>query len=236
MGVESDRFHANLSFCLHAMGQPLTVLRCAVAASAAKGITAERLQHYLGTSAEQVELLCCLFDGLRELVDSSQLGGDRTPVEVSQLLSFAVEDQMPLLQASDLAVNMSISAAVHSSTLADMNRSLKALTFVLRTAASASSQGDVIEMKATPKNGRVEVIIQNPRAQRRSLTPFERLSLAVAEANIRHQKGDYECADDPFRVSLSLPVQLAAENRVLNIAQLRGKEACYDGLAGQLCS
>jgi hypothetical protein len=41
---EPDWLYANLSSCLHAMGQPLTVLRCTVAASAAQSINAEKLQ------------------------------------------------------------------------------------------------------------------------------------------------------------------------------------------------
>jgi hypothetical protein len=236
MGGEADRFHANLSFCLHAIGQPLTVLRCAVAASTMQGITPERLQKYLSTSAEQVELLCGLFDCMREFVDSSQTGGERSPVEVSQLLSLAVEDRMPLFQASDLAIDVSIPAELHSTTLADMNRSFKALISVLRVAASFSNQGDVIEVRVTPKNDGVELMVQNEGAQRRSFTPLERLSLAVAEANIRSQGGHYVCAGDPFRVSMTPAVQHPAHNRLLNIAQLKAKKDRILAPAGQLCS
>jgi hypothetical protein len=236
IGAEADRFHANLSSCLHAMGQPLTVLRCTVAASAVQGIPAEKLQRYLGTSAEQVELLCGLFDCFRELVDSNQVGGERSPVQVSQLLSYVVEDRMSSLQASGLAIDVSIPAELHSTMLADMNRSLKALTSVLRIAASVSSQGDVIEVRVAPKNGGVELMVQNERAQRRSFTSLERLTLAVAEANIRSQNGDYVCAENPFSVSMTLAVQSPARNRFLNIAKLRGKKARSLALAGQLCS
>jgi hypothetical protein len=31
--------------------------------------------------------------------------------------------------------------------------------------------------------------------------------LALAEANIRSQQGEYECVEDPFRVSMTLLVQ-----------------------------
>jgi hypothetical protein len=236
MGAEGDRFHANLSSCLHAMGQPLTVLRCTVAAAAVQGIPAEKQQKYLGTSAEQVQLLCGLFDCLRELLDSSQLGGERSPVAVSQLLSFAVEDQMPLFQASDLAIDVSIPAELDSTVLADMNRSLKALTFVLKIAASVSSPGDVIELKVAPKNGGVGLIVENERARCRSFTSLQRLTLAVAEANVRSQDGDYACAQDPFRATLTLPVHNRVYNRVLDLAQLKGNTARYEAQAGCLCS
>jgi len=236
MGADSDRFRASLSSCLHAMGQPLTVLRCTAAVSAAQGIPAETLQRYLCTSAEQVQLLCCLFDCLRDLVDSGQLGGEPSPMEVSQLLSFVVEEQTPSLQASGLAIDVRIPAELHSTMLADMNRSLKALTSVLRIAASVSAQGDAIEVAAAPKNGGVELIVQNQRAHRRSFTALERVSLEVAEAIIRNQDGDFVCSGDPFCVSMTLPVQSPAHNRVLSIAQLKGKQARYETMAGLLCT
>jgi hypothetical protein len=234
--AEPDRFHANLSSCLHAIGQPLTILRCTVAASAVQGIPGEKLQKYLGTSAEQVELLCGLFDCMRELVDSSRFEGECAPVEVSQLLSFVVEDQKPSLQASDLTIDVCIPAELHSTVLADMNRSLKALTFVLKIAASISSQGDVIEVGVAQKNGGVELTVQNKRAHRRNFTSLQRLSLAVAEANIRSLDGNYVCTEDPLRVSMTLPVQNRVRNRVPDLAQLKGNRARYEALAGGLFS
>jgi hypothetical protein len=236
VGSEADWLYAHLSSCLHAMGQPLTVLRCTVAASAAEGITPEKLQKNLATSAEQVKRLCGLFDCLRELVDSVQLGGERTPVEVSRLLNIAVEDQIPLLHASGLGINVTIPAYLRSAMLTDMTGSLRALSSVLKTAASLSSQGDVIEVRVAPKNGGVELIVQNARARSKCLTPLERLNLAVAEASIRSQAGDYACMEDPFLVSLTLPAQSPAHHRVLNIAASMGEEARYRTMQGRLCS
>jgi hypothetical protein len=190
----------------------------------------------LSTSAEQLGLLCCLFDCLRDLVDSSQIGGERSPVEVSQFLSLVIEDQMPPLQASGLAVDISIPAELHSIVLADMNRALKALTSALKIAASLSSRGEVIEVKVALKKGGVEFVVQNERSHRRSFTSLERLYLAVAEANIRGQDGNYVCAEDPFCVSLTLPVQNPAHNRVLDIAKMKGAKVRQGALAVQLNS
>jgi len=236
MGAESGRFHASLSSCLHAMGQPLTVLRCTVAASAVEGIATEKLHRHLGTSAEQVQLLCGLFDCMRDLVDSGRFDGERSPVEVSQLFSFVVEEQMPSLQASGLAIDVRIPAELQSTMLADMNRSLKALTSVLKIAASVSVQGDAIEVTAAPKHGGVELIVQNERAHRGSFTSLERMCLEVAEANIRSQGGDIVCGGDPFRVSMTLPVQSPDHNRVMSIVQLKGMKARYEALASPFCA
>jgi hypothetical protein len=236
MGAEADGLHASLSSCLHAMGQPLTVLRGTIAASTAPGLPAEKQQRYLATSAEQVGLLCGLFDCLRDLVDSSQFGDECSPVDVSQFFSLVIEDQMPSLQASGLAVDISMPAELHSTMLADMSRAVKALTSALKVAASVSSRSDVIEVKVALRKAGVELVVQNERSHHRSLTSLERMYLAVTEANIRGQDGDYACADDPFRVLLTLPVHSPANNRVLDIAKMMGKKSRQGALAAQLYS
>jgi hypothetical protein len=236
VGAETDRLYAHLPSCLHAMGQPLTVLRCTVAAAAVPGIPAEKLEKNLRTSAEQIGRLCSLFDCLRELVDSMQPEEERSAVEVSRLISMAVEDQTPLLQASGLSINLRIPAELDSLMLADRTGSLRALSFVLKAAASVSSQNDVIELRVAPNNGGVELIVGNARTCSRGFTPLERLSLAVAEASVRSQDGNFACTEDPFNVSLTLPAHGPAHNRVLNIAESKGNEARYRALEGQLCT
>jgi hypothetical protein len=236
MRAEVDRLHAGLSSCLHAIGQPLTVLRGTIAASTVPSIPAEKQQKYLATSAEQVGLLCCLFDCLRDIVDSSQFIQECSPVEVSQFLSLVIEDQMPSLQASGLAVDVSMPAELHSTMLADMNRALKAVTSTLKIAASVSLSGDVIEVKVAPRKSGVELVIQRERSHSRSLTSLERMYLAVAEANICGQNGEYTFAEDPFCVCLTLPIHSQSHNRVLDIAKVMGKKARQGALAAQIYS
>jgi hypothetical protein len=234
MGAEEDRLHAGLSSCLHAMGQPLTVLRGTIAASATVGLPADSRQKYLATSAEQVRLLCSLFDCLRDLVDSSRIGEEPSPIEVSRILSLVIEDQAPLLEASGLAVDVSMPAELHSIMLTDMSRALKALTSALKIAASVSSHGDVIEVKVALSTGGVEVIVQNEGSQRRSFTALERLHLTVAEINIQGQEGGCVCHEDPIRVSLMFPAASPAHNRVFEIAGMMGKKVRQGALAVQL--
>jgi hypothetical protein len=66
-GEKSDRFHASLSDGLHALAQPLTILRSSITAASAEGITPSRQKHYLDISKSQVERACELFGSLQEL-------------------------------------------------------------------------------------------------------------------------------------------------------------------------
>jgi hypothetical protein len=84
---------------------------------------------------------------------------------------------------------------------------MQAISSALKIAASVSSPGDVVELLAKARNGFVELILQNSRINSRPLNSSERLSLALAEANIRSQQGKYDCVEDPLRVFIALPLQ-----------------------------
>jgi len=226
---ENDRFHASLSQCLHAMGQRLTVLRWAVAASATPGITQENLRKHLSTSAEQVELVCGLFNCMREFVNTSQFPANCGPVELSKLLSLVVEDRNGALLASDLTMEVFMPEGLHPPILADIDRTAQALIYVVKIAAFVASPGDVIELRVAFRSDAVELIVRNERAHGKTLTSLDRLTLAQAEADIRSQQGEYMCAEDPFRVSLTMPVQRCAQE----IGYLNGGEARYEALANQ---
>jgi len=75
---------------------------------------------------------------------------------------------------------------------------------VLKIAASVSSPGGAAELVITAGNGLVDLAIENRGAEGRPLNSSERMSLALAEVNIRSQQGGYQCSEDPFRVSIQL--------------------------------
>jgi signal transduction histidine kinase len=200
---ERDRFFANLSQGLHAMGQPLTVMRGAVAASVAQGVTQENQQRYLKMLADQTAVACGLYHCLREIVAASQFAADCAPVDLLQLLSPVVEEQRAALQGSGVAIEVIMPRGLRP-ILADRDRTLQALFAVLKIAASVSSSGDVIELQLTHSHGAVVLTVRNKRSQGKSLNSLERLSLALAEANIRSQQGGYDFVEDPFCVSLTL--------------------------------
>jgi len=69
---QSERFYADLADGLHALAQPLTILRGSIMALSSEEITPERQRHYLDVSKSQLERACALFDAMQELMIEAQ--------------------------------------------------------------------------------------------------------------------------------------------------------------------
>ena len=203
---ELGRFCATMAEGLHALAQPLTILRSAVAACMAPSVTAAGQQRYMELSTQHVERTCSLFECLQDLVMASQTEAECEAFELRELLAPVIEDQAAALRSPAIELRVNAPDALRP-VLGDAARTLQALFSALTIAASVSSAGDVIELAVTARNGFVELNIQNRRIHGRRLNSSERLSLALAETNIRSQRGQYEWAEDPFRVSMALPLQ-----------------------------
>jgi hypothetical protein len=203
---ELDRLYANLTHGMHAMAQPLTVLRSAVAACSMPGVTAEAREFYLNVSSEQVERACAQFLSMRELLIASQNPAACLPIDLSELLSFLAESQEEICAESGVEIEIVASETLRP-ILGDKERTLQSLVALLRIAVSLSKTGDTVLLLVTSCMGTIALTVQNEHTHGRNLSSSERLNLSLAETNIRSQNGNYELMADPFRVILTLPTQ-----------------------------
>jgi hypothetical protein len=203
---ELDRLYANLTNGMHAMAQPLTVLRSAVAACSMPGVTAEAREFYLNVSSEQVERACAQFLSMRELLIATQNPAACVPIDLSELLSFLAESQGEICGESGVGIEIVASETLRP-ILGDKERTLQSLVALLRIAVSLSKTGDTVALLVTSCIGTIALTVQNQHTHGRNLSSSERLNLSVAETNIRSQNGNYELMPDPFRVTLTLPTQ-----------------------------
>jgi hypothetical protein len=202
---ELGRLYANLSNGMHAMAQPLTVLRSAVAACAMPGVTEEARQFYLNVSSEQVERACAQFLSMQELLIATQNLAACVPMDLSELLASLAESQKEICGESGVGIEIVASETLQP-ILGDKERTLQSLVAVLRIAVSLAKSGDTVALLVTSRMGAIALIVQNKHTHGRHLSSSERLSLSVAETNIRSQNGNYELTPDPFRVTLTLPI------------------------------
>jgi hypothetical protein len=202
------RFFANMSAGLHAMAQPLTILRSSIPASAAQGNDPIKQQRYLALSSQQIERACNLFDSLQELVIASQIEADSAPIDFVGLLAGVVDDQQAVLQAYGVEFRMADPCGLPN-VLGDAARTRQALSAALKLAASIAVAGDVVELLAFAAGGYVESIIRNSRVQARSLNSSERLSLSLAQTNMLSQRGKFEYAEGPFCMRIALPIEFS---------------------------
>jgi light-regulated signal transduction histidine kinase (bacteriophytochrome) len=203
---ELNLFYRNMSTGLHALAQPLTILRSSVAVCISPDITEPDRRHYLSLSIDQVERACNLFQLLQQMLLLSRSDANCVPVDPSQLFTQAVEAHEVELQRSGIEIRGALPDDLPPM-LCDEDRTRCALSATLGIAALVSSPGDLLEFLVTFRNGHVQWNVQNRSLRGLRLSSHESLTLKLAEANIRSQQGRYEYTEEPFRVSIALPAQ-----------------------------
>jgi signal transduction histidine kinase len=189
------------------MAQPLTILRSAIEVLALpQGANVDQ-RRYLEISAKQLARTCGMFASLQDLVTAQMIEAQRAHFNFWELLTPLIENQRPLLLAAGVGIAVAC-AEPWASICGDAERTEQALVALLNLAAALSSRGDVIELRAIPANGFVELTLENTRCHGKHMDSSHRLSLSVAEANILSQQGRYALIEDPLRVSLALPVEV----------------------------
>jgi hypothetical protein len=191
---------------IHAIAQPLTILRAAVEVLALPEGGAVNHKRYVEISAKQLERTCNLFSCLQDLVAANLNEAQRERFDLWELLGPMIEDRKTELEASGIGIVVARQVRGEP-VMGDAERTEQAVAEVLKMAASVSSRGDVIEMHAFHADGFCELTLQNTRKHGKRISSADRLSLSLAWANIISQNGKYQFAEDPFCVSLALPAQ-----------------------------
>jgi hypothetical protein len=203
-GDAAESFGATMAEGLHALAQPLTILRSTVALLASPETPEAARRRYMDLSAEQVQRACDLFECLQDLVIANQVAAIRAPFAISKLTAAATDDPKMGLDAPSVKIDV-VGPGDLPPALGDYARTLQALTAALKIAACLSSVGDSVEVLAARSGGFVHLAVTSARAHGRALNSSQRLALALAGANIRSQRGRFKLAEDPFCVSMELP-------------------------------
>lgn len=202
-------FFADMTEGLHAMAQPLTILRSSIPALAAVNVSPAKQRRYLELSIRQVQRACSLFDCLQDLVVASQTPADCEPIDLSAMVAAVVEGQQAALQELGVELRVQLPGDLPLA-LGDTARTRQALTAGLAAAALVSVSGNVIYITAAACNQHVELILKIDGIHGIRLESHERLNLRLAQTNMLSQQGNYECTEDPFRIRLAVPC-LSAE-------------------------
>lgn len=202
----SQRFHDDLMNGLHAVAQPLTVLRAAIEVLSRPEAAGIDHRNYLEISAKQVARTCDLFASVRDLVSASVLEPQLADFDLWELLSPVIEEQTARLQASGIGLAV-VRHDRWQPILGDAERTLQGFRAMLKTAVSLAAHGDVIEIHTAHTPGYAEINLMNARSHGKKLNSSDRLGLSLAQISILSQQGKYSCADDPFCCWFALPVE-----------------------------
>lgn len=200
-----ERLCEDFAFTLHAMAQPLTVLRGALGALSLRGGSASDANRYVDLLNAQVERLCGLMSGMSMLLDGFQTEAVCAPTKLWELIAAATGTAG--CDASRSGQRISIAEVDRGiQILADPARAKDAISAVLAAVSGASADGDEIHLTVDLREGFADVTVLAMQADEGKLTSIDRLRLMVAEASVRSQQGVFEFSSDPLRVSLKFPL------------------------------
>jgi K+-sensing histidine kinase KdpD len=202
-GDRTSPLLTDLANGLHAMAQPLTILRGALGALTLTNATSADQERYLDMSTKQLERTCALLSNLQRLLDVALFEAARTNVDLWEVVAPVLEDLETALQ--DKGIRIEATKPDHDLVgMIDAGRTEQGLRAALEAAASASSRDDVIFLSILPRTGSIDLVVRT-RSTGRHLNSSDRLNLSLVEASIRSQQGVVECSEDPFRITIKIP-------------------------------
>jgi len=202
---EQDAFCADVAEGLHALAQPLTILRSAILLMAAAKENGADCARYMNLSAAQIERACRLFSSLQGLMASRLTEAEPEAIDMTKLLARVIEERSHALDGRGVGLAAD-QMTMRTTVVGDLQRTEQALSAALETAVSVSSAGDVVKVDSSISDGFLECTFESTSRQDNSLKSSDRLNLSLTKANMLSQRGRYEFTQEPFRISLALPV------------------------------
>ena len=195
---------ADLANGLHAMAQPLTVLRAAIGALVLRERIAPANRRYFEMSEQQIERLCEIMAGIQNLLEFHRTDAECAALDLWNLIEPVLDDQRLALQK-----HVQITVATPDRpcrVFADPGKTEHTLRAALVAAASVSAPGDTIEVESFANDTFAGLVIRSRNSTRRP-DSSDRLHLAIAEAGMQSQQGFFALCEEPLRISLGFPLQ-----------------------------
>lgn len=209
---ETRQFYAEVADGLHALAQPLTILRSAIEMIGVCRQSEADYGRYVELSSANIQRACDLFGALQGLMASRLTPTKNDMVDVGAIVSRVVEEKTLALQGHDIEI---IAAIPDSPQLVacDPERTEQAVSGAIEAAVAVLGPGDAAQLHVFEADGFVEVRIMSACREKPRPNAAARLNLSMARADILSQQGRYYFIDDPFYVSLALPVSTQKQQR-----------------------
>ena len=200
----SEILCSNLAQGIHAAAQPLAVLLASLSKDYTDRMNSDELRELTASSAAEVQRVCTLFSCLQQLVMAESIKPQLSPIPLLPLLAYAA-DGVSLLFQNDRISLRSVLPDACPPVLIHRARTLQALSRVLMIVHGLSRAQDTVELIAAASANAVQIVIQNLNLSAAMINPEARLSMAVAEANMRSQQAGLSLSLQPFTVCIDLP-------------------------------
>ncbi len=206
------RFYRELADGLHAMAQPLTILRGALTAMTLR----EEIDHhhYMEMSARQVDRLCNVMASMQHLLVVKQHQAECSDFDLLDALAPIVEQRKRMLAATGVRLTAT-GPAQPAWVRGDAERARQALLAAVTVVAALAAESDVIHLSVEASEDCVEIALENTCRPMGRLSAPDRLCLASAQASMRSQRGSFAVMENPSRIVLTLPAVPAARPAVM---------------------
>jgi hypothetical protein len=200
----SEILCSNLAQGIHAAAQPLAVLLASLSKDYTDRMNSDELRELTASSAAEVQRVCTLFSCLQQLVMVESIKPQLSSIPLLPLLAYAADGVNLLFQQDGISLR-SVVPDTCPPVLIHRARTLQALSRVLLIVHGLSRSRDTVELIASPSATAVQIVIQNLNLPAAMINSEARLSMAVAEANMRSQQAALSLSLQPFTVCIELP-------------------------------
>jgi hypothetical protein len=200
----SEILCSNLAQGIHAAAQPLAVLLASLSKDYTDRMNSDELRELTASSAAEVQRVCTLFSCLQQLVMAESIKPQLSPIPLLPLLAYAADGVNLLFQQDGISLR-SVLPDTCPPLLIHRARTLQALSRVLLIVHGLSRAQDTVELITSASANAVQIVIQNLNLSVDMINAETRLSMAVAEANMRSQHAGFSLILQPFTVCIELP-------------------------------
>jgi hypothetical protein len=209
---ESRQMAAEIADGLHALAQPLTILRSAIEMIGVCRRSGGNWERYHELSAENINRACEQFAAIQGLVRTRLQPARSETVDCAAIISRLVEEKNIALEGRGIGIAAAIPGSLQA-VAGDSARVEEAISATIDAAISISASGDVVQLQVLEAEQFVETRVQTTRLEKVTLPAAVRLELSLAKADILSQQGHYSFASEPFSVSLALPISTHRKRR-----------------------
>jgi len=150
----------------------------------------------------EVERVCTFFNFLQQLVVIESVKPQLLEMPIQPLIAY-VTDGFNLLFERDGMFLRSMVADSCQPLLINRARTLQALSSVLLIAHGVSHAQDTVELTASSSSSNaVKVVVRNVKSYVDAMNEEASLSMVLADANIRSQRGSFSWTLQPFSVQI----------------------------------
>jgi hypothetical protein len=199
----SELLYSNLAQGIHAAAQPLAVLLASLSRGHTDQMNSAELRELTASSAVEVQRVCTMFSCLQQLVMAESLGPQLSPTPILPLIAYAAEGVNLLFQQDGVTLTSVVPDSCPP-VLIDRARTLQSLSRVLLVLHGLSAVRDVVELIASSSANAVQIVVRNSNLSFAEINPEAKLSMAVAEANMRSQQAGFSLSLQPFTVCIDL--------------------------------